>query len=49
MRRVPVAITRLEDAAVFVARVRGLGVRVALNDFGAGASSFGYLKMVPVD
>jgi EAL domain-containing protein (putative c-di-GMP-specific phosphodiesterase class I) len=43
------AITRLHDAAEFVNRMRGLGVRVALDDFGAGASSFGYLKSLPVD
>jgi diguanylate cyclase (GGDEF)-like protein/PAS domain S-box-containing protein len=43
------AITRLHDAAEFVSRMRGLGVRVALDDFGAGASSFGYLKSLPVD
>ena len=44
-----VAITHLTDAATFIAGVRAMGVRVALDDFGAGASSFGYLKMLPVD
>lgn len=44
-----VAITRLADAATFIDQVRALGVRVALDDFGAGASSFGYLKSLPVD
>ena len=44
-----VAITHLADAATFIAAVRAIGVRVALDDFGAGASSFGYLKMLPVD
>jgi EAL domain-containing protein (putative c-di-GMP-specific phosphodiesterase class I) len=43
------AVTNLADAAVFVEQVRALGVRVALDDFGAGASSFGYLKSLGVD
>ncbi len=43
------AITHMADAIAFVQRVRELGVRVALDDFGAGASSFGYLKSLPVD
>ncbi len=43
------AVTHLADATVFIEQVRALGVRVALDDFGAGASSFGYLKSLPVD
>lgn len=43
------AITNMEDAAEFVDRVRAMGVKVALDDFGAGASSFGYLKSLKVD
>ena len=43
------AVTNLADAALFIAQVRNLGVRVALDDFGAGASSFGYLKTLAVD
>lgn len=42
-------ITRLTEAAHFIAQMRALGVRIALDDFGAGASSFSYLKALPVD
>lgn len=43
------AVTKLTDAALFIEEVRKLGVRIALDDFGAGASSFGYLKSLQVD
>lgn len=43
------AVTNMTDAALFIREVRELGVRVALDDFGAGASSFGYLKRLTVD
>lgn len=43
------AITNLADATSFIEQVRNIKVRVALDDFGAGASSFGYLKRFPVD
>jgi diguanylate cyclase len=43
------AITNMADASLFIDQVSGLGVRVALDDFGAGASSFGYLKNLNVD
>ena len=43
------AVTNMADASVFIDQVRALGVRIALDDFGAGASSFGYLKNLNVD
>lgn len=43
------AVTNLADAAVFIDQVQSLGVRVSLDDFGAGASSFGYLKSLGVN
>ena len=43
------AVTNLADAALFVEQVRALGISIALDDFGAGASSFGYLKRLRVD
>ena len=43
------AVTNMADAALFIEQVRAMGLRVALDDFGAGASSFGYLKTLTVD
>ncbi len=43
------AVNHMADAASFIHSVRALGVRIALDDFGAGASSFGYLKTLAVD
>jgi diguanylate cyclase (GGDEF)-like protein len=43
------AITNLADAAHFMGQARALGMRTALDDFGAGSSSFGYLKQLPLD
>jgi diguanylate cyclase (GGDEF)-like protein/PAS domain S-box-containing protein len=43
------AVTNIADAAVFIDQVRAFGVKVALDDFGAGAASFGYLKTLRVD
>jgi diguanylate cyclase len=43
------AITCIADASSFITHVQALGVRVSLDDFGSGASSFGYLKELKVD
>jgi diguanylate cyclase (GGDEF)-like protein/PAS domain S-box-containing protein len=43
------AITNIGDAKAFFEEVRALGVSIALDDFGAGASSFSYLGMLPID
>ncbi len=42
-------IDDLEGAAVAMAELRQAGVKVCLDDFGAGASAFRYLRAFPVD
>ena len=44
-----VALHDLENTRRFIDRVRGYGARVALDDFGAGYTSFSYLKELPAD
>jgi diguanylate cyclase (GGDEF)-like protein/PAS domain S-box-containing protein len=43
------AITNMADANAFIRAMQSHGIRFALDDFGAGASGFGYLKSLPVD
>jgi diguanylate cyclase (GGDEF)-like protein len=44
-----VALQDIEESAHFVAKVRDLGCQVALDDFGAGYTTFRHLKALDVD
>ena len=44
-----VALHDLDNTRRFIDRVRSTGAKVALDDFGAGYTSFNYLKELPAD
>jgi diguanylate cyclase (GGDEF)-like protein len=44
-----VALHDLENTRRFIDRVRSYGAKIALDDFGAGYTSFSYLKELPAD
>lgn len=44
-----VALHDLDNTRRFIDQVRAFGVKIALDDFGAGYTSFSYLKELPAD
>ncbi|HLU78799.1 MAG TPA: EAL domain-containing protein, partial [Burkholderiaceae bacterium] len=44
-----VALQNLEHTRALIARLKRLGIRIALDDFGAGYTSFNYLKQLDAD
>jgi diguanylate cyclase (GGDEF)-like protein len=44
-----VAVSNIRNAQAFMEEMKSLGCKFSLDDFGTGLSSFGYLKLFPVD
>lgn len=44
-----VALQNLERTRKLITRLQGMGIRIALDDFGAGYTSFNYLKQLGAD
>lgn len=44
-----VALPDLDNTRRFIERVRAFGVKIALDEFGAGSSPFSYLQALPAD
>lgn len=42
-------ISNLEDATTFINKLKDIGCKFAINNFGVGISSFMYLRLLPVD
>lgn len=42
-------IERIEEAGSMLAKIRSAGIKIALDDFGNGFSSLGYIKTLPID
>jgi len=43
------SINNIESSVEFIEKMRQIGIRFSLDDFGTGVSSFSYLKKLPVD
>lgn len=43
------AISNIDNMVAFMHTLKEFGVRFALDDFGAGLSSFGYIRSMPID
>jgi diguanylate cyclase (GGDEF)-like protein len=44
-----IAVSDIEATTRFTEQLRSMGARVALDDFGAGYTSFGYLRTIPAE